>query len=417
MRKILLLLVWLLTCGALGAPRVVALPLENEGLPQDAWYLMGLTESLAWRLNESNSAVGLDWRSLHQALQALQMGRQRSFSEEDLERILEYLKPDYYLRGSYLIEQPEDPLGDVRYSVEVACLTFPEGRECFNIRFTGVDIFAIEVEIYREVRLAIGEPLTDEGLKEAQNLITDDAVAYRWYCRAVSTVANPAQQADYLIEALKLNRGFLTARRELARAYLQSGDTPHALNEILNVLREAPDDCWALKYYGDVLDDLGESGKAMRIYRRAGMADEREWRLHLELAWTLEQKGSYTLAEKSYDKLLVKDSRFYDAYRGLAVILLSRGDYTEALDLLERARSLGEGFPEYHNLLGRTYIYNGRFEDAVRELQVAVDLAPRNGEYAYDLGFAYYRAGDTRMADEWWRTASLLGYSHETEME
>ncbi|HUT99116.1 MAG TPA: tetratricopeptide repeat protein [bacterium] len=417
MRKIPLLLVSMMTCAVLGAPRVVALPLENEGLPQDAWYLMGLTESLAWRLNESNSAVGLEWRTMHQALQVLQMGRQRNFSEGDLDRILVYLKPDYYLRGSYLIEQPENPLGDVRYSVEVACLTYPADRELFNIRFTGVDLFAIEVEIYKEVRLAIGEPLTEEESKEAENLITDDAVAYRWYCRAVSTVANPAQQADYLIEAIKLNRGFLAARRELARAYLQSGDTPRALKEILTVLREEPDDYWALKYYGDILDALGEGGKAIRIYRRAGMADEREWRLHLELAWTLEEKGSYTLAEKSYDKLLVKDSRFYDAYRGLAVILLSRGEYTEALDLLERARSLGEGIAEYHNLLGRTYIYNGRFEDAIRELQTSADLAPRNGKYAYDLGFAYYRAGDTRMADEWWRTASLLGYSHETELE
>jgi len=416
MRKLLLIVV-LLTCAVLGAPRVIVLPLENEGLPQDAWYLMGLTESLAWRLNESNSAVGLDWRTLHQALQELQMGRQRSFGDADREKILDNLKPDYYLRGSYLIEQPEDPLGDVRYSVEVACLTYPGGKELFDIRFTGVDLFAIEVEVYKEVRLAIGEPLTEEGLKEAENLITDDAVAYRWYCRAVGTVGNPAQQADYLIEAIKLNRGFLTARRELARAYLQSGDTPRALNEIITVLREEPDDYWALKYYGDILDALGESGKAMRIYRRAGMADEREWRLHLELAWTLEEKGSYTLAEKSYDKLLVKDSRFYDAYRGLAVILLSRGEYAEALDLLERARSLGEGIAEYHNLIGRAYIYNGRFGEAVRELQTSVDLAPRNGKYAYDLGFAYYRAGDTRMADEWWRTASLLGYSHETEME
>jgi Flp pilus assembly protein TadD len=417
MRKSPLLLVLVLTCAALGASRVVVLPLANEGMPQDAWYLMGLTESLAWRLNESNSAVGLDWRTLHQALQGLQMCRQRSFSDGDLERVLEYLKPDYYLRGSYLVEQPEDPLGDVRYSVEVACLTYPEKGELFNIRFTGVDLFAIEVEIYKEVRLAIGEPLTDEELKDAQELVTDDAVAYRWYCRALGTVANAAEQADYLIEAVKLNRGFLTARRELARAYLQSGDTPHALKEIITVLRESPDDCWALKYYGDILDALGEGGKAMRIYRRAGMADERQWRLHLELAQTLEGKGSYTLAESSYDKLLVKDSRFYEAYRGLAVILLSRGEYAEALDLLERARSLGENLAEYHNLLGRAYIYNGRFGDAVRELQTAVDLAPRNGKYAYDLGFAYYRAGDTRKADEWWRTASLLGYSHETELE
>jgi tetratricopeptide (TPR) repeat protein len=403
--------------AGLCAPRVVALPLENEGLPQDAWYLMGLTEALAWRLNESNTAVGLGWRSMHQALQKLQMGRQRSFDDDDRDGILEYLEPDYYLRGSYLIEWPEDPLGDVRYSVEVTCLTYPAEAPLFDIRFTGVDLFAIEVEIYKEVRLVIGEPVPEEEMERAEELITDDALAYRWYCRAVSTVSDAAQQADYLDEAVKLNRGFTTARRELARAYLMSGEVARALKEILAFLREEPDDCWGLKYYADILEALGESGKAMRMYSRAGMADERLWRLHLELGLTLEARDAYTLAERSYDKLLVKDGRFYEAYRGLAVILLKRGEYAEALDILERARSLGEGFAEYHNLLGRAYLYNGRFDEAIDELRICVELAPRNGEYAYNLGFAYYRAGDNYSADEWWRRASLLGYDLEGELE
>lgn len=230
-------------------------------------------------------------------------------------------------------------------------------------------------------------------------------------------MANQLQQVDYLDEAVKLNRGFSTARRELSRAYLQSGDAGRALKEILIVLREEPDDYWGLKYYGDILNALGESGKATRMYSRAGLADERYWRLHLELGLTLEAKDAYTLAERSYDKLLVRDGRFYDAYRGLGTILLSRGEYAAALDILERARSLGSDFPEYHNLLGRAYIYNGRFEEAIEELGICVALAPKNGKYAYDLGFAYYRAGENRLADEWWRTASLLGYSLEREIE
>ncbi|MCK4593126.1 tetratricopeptide repeat protein, partial [bacterium] len=264
MRKALLLSLTLLVGAGFCAPRVVVLPLENEGLPQDAWYLMGLTEALAWRLNGSNTAVGLGWRSMHQALQRLNMGRQRSFGDGDHGRILGYLEPDYYLHGSYLVERPEEPLGDVLYSVEVTCLAYPGEVEFFNIRFTGADLFAIEVEIYKEVRLVLGVPVTEEEMDEAEELITEDAVAYRWYSRAISTVANPAQQADYLYEAGKLNRGFTTARRELARAYLQSGDASRALNEILAVLREEPDDYWGLKYYGDTLDALGESGKSTR---------------------------------------------------------------------------------------------------------------------------------------------------------
>ena len=146
-----------------------------------------------------------------------------------------------------------------------------------------------------------------------------------------------------------------------------------------------------------ILEALGEAGKAARIYSRAGMADERLWRLHLELGLALEAKGSYTLAEHSYDKLLVKDDRFYDAYRGLAVILLSRGEYIEALDILERARDLGEDFPEYYNLLGRAYIYNGRFEEAIAELTTCVELAPKNGEYAAMVDGICKRLGLTTL--------------------
>jgi|GEM_PF-2758408 len=415
MRKSLLafLLLIMLSGVVSAAPRIVVLPLQNEGKPQDSWYVLGLTDAIARMVNQANFGVGLGWRTVREGLLAESLGRKRELNDQDYENLLDRLSPDYYLRGSYLVEWSEELGEEDRYSVEIAALSWPREEELFHIRFTGTDLFAIEVEIYTELRLRMGEPLDDEGLELAKELITADASAYRWYCRGISTVGSSAQELGYLTEAVNRNEAFWIARRELARVYLEEDDVRHALSELLTVYREQPEEPWTLKYYGDILSALNEKEKSNRMYRRAGLVDEREWRLHLELGALLEEMGAITLAERSYDKLLLKDSRFYEAYRGLGAILLSRGEYHEALDILKRGRSLANDEAEYIFLLGQAYSYNGEQEEAIETFHRAVMLAPTNGEYAYELGYAYYRNRENVKADEWWREASLLGYSPE----
>ncbi len=405
------LVILILAAVAVGAlPRVVCLPLNNEGDSLDSWYTLGLSEALAYRLNESRSAVGLGFRSLREALARTSMGRQESYSDDDYRRLLEQLRPDYYLIGSYLIDWPENIEEDPRFEVEVTLRGYPGEEELFSIRFTGIDIFAIEVEIYKEVRLALGVPATELELDLAREVVTYSHNAYRWYCRALGTTNSTTQELAHLDQACELGPDFLVAHRERARAHLDSGYTGQALEDILEVFRRQPDDPWTLLYYAQILDQLDDDEKAMTLYRRAALADARYWRIHLQLGRHFAEVDFIDFAERSYETLLSLDDGFYEAWRGLGKIDLSRGEYERALDRLERAAGMAPWDPEFHSLIGQAYVSNGRLDEGIAELTTAVEQDPVNGLYAYQLGYAYYRKGDDVAADEWWRKASLLGY-------
>ncbi|MBD3398829.1 MAG: tetratricopeptide repeat protein [Candidatus Coatesbacteria bacterium] len=405
---VLLLLVAVTSSPAL--PRVVCLPLNNEGAAVDSWYSLGLTEALAYRLNADKAGVGIGFRTLRETLAELSLGRQDSFNDADYDKLIEKLRPDYYLTGSYLVEWPADIAEDPRFEVEVALLSHPAEEELFNIRFTGIDLLAIEVEIYKELRLALDDPLDELELDRAREVVTFSHRAYRWFCRALGSVNSGTQEAAHLRRALEIAPDFWVARRELARVLLELGSSAEALEAVLEVFRQQPDDPWTLKYYADVLERLEDEEKSMRMYRRASLADERHWRIHLELGRHFERVGYSDFAERCYEKLLDLDDDFYVAYRGLGKILLARGEYDRALELLQRGEPLAPRDPEFHSLLGQAYVSNGLFDDGIAELQRAVEQNPAEGRYAYQLGFAYYRSGDTVAADEWWRTAELLGY-------
>ncbi|MCF8029636.1 MAG: tetratricopeptide repeat protein [Desulfohalobiaceae bacterium] len=82
----------------------------------------------------------------------------------------------------------------------------------------------------------------------------------------------------------------------------------------------------------------------------------------------------------------------------LANSQLQSGHPRRSLQELEPLKDKAQDVPEYHFLLGMTYLrLDGHKEQAIRELNTAVELAPKLGMAWNNLGLAYIRAG--RMDD------------------
>jgi len=78
-----------------------------------------------------------------------------------------------------------------------------------------------------------------------------------------------------------------------------------------------------------------------------------------------------------------QDAGFEDAVR-----LYQRGEFKQAIDLLRRLNEADSGKPEIRLWLGKSYLKIRRWDDAVREMEKAVEMDPSNAKYHLWLGRA-----------------------------
>ncbi len=93
-------------------------------------------------------------------------------------------------------------------------------------------------------------------------------------------------------------------------------------------------------------------------------------------------------------------SEYGDVYATLADTLLSRGDWTGALDHYAKAAGNIERHRAWvpHDGLGVCYMQMGRYEEAGQELETAAGLNPYNANIFYNLGVTSSVLGDTQAA-------------------
>lgn|GEM_PF-982326 len=81
-------------------------------------------------------------------------------------------------------------------------------------------------------------------------------------------------------------------------------------------------------------------------------------------------------AERIWRQVLDRDSNYAAAYNELGYIYFFRGDYDEALELLQRYAFLAPDIANPHDSLGEVLFHMGRYEEAEKELTQAIRLQP-----------------------------------------
>jgi len=127
-------------------------------------------------------------------------------------------------------------------------------------------------------------------------------------------------------------------------------------------------------FFGRWYDD------AARDWRRAVEGEPKDGNLRAQLALALFQAGSYTdaadavrralplLPEEKWRSVVANRDQFYRDLR----------DYTERLRDLEQATQKKPNDTSLHLLLGYHYAFLGRQRDALRELDRALELSPKD---------------------------------------
>jgi Tfp pilus assembly protein PilF len=96
--------------------------------------------------------------------------------------------------------------------------------------------------------------------------------------------------------------------------------------------------------------------------------------IHHDLGVEALRLGRFPDALKEFDLALESDDRFPEAHRGRALVLdLGFGRLPEAEKSYRRAVELRPSFSEAHNDLGQLLARTGRWDEAVREFDVALE--------------------------------------------
>jgi len=101
---------------------------------------------------------------------------------------------------------------------------------------------------------------------------------------------------------------------------------------------------------------------------------------HTFLGWTLSLQGRWEEATVECLRAIEIDPQFGNPYNDIGVYLMEQGKLDEATPWLEKAKQARRYEPRQFPFmnLGRIYLRQGRWWDALREFEGAVRVAPTN---------------------------------------
>jgi serine/threonine protein kinase/Flp pilus assembly protein TadD len=343
---------------------------------------------------------------------------------QSIDRITKRVKTALDLSSEQIASDIDRAVGDITTSSPEALKHFTEGSRYYRLG---------------ENRKAI------DSFEKAIAIDPEFAMAYRNMAGAYSNLGYTTRWRDYRKNAFELI-GRVTDRERYRimgdyyrRAPATIGKAIEAFEKLLELY---PDDWIGNNSLGSIYDNAEEWETAQKYY--AMNVDNRVEAMHSysNLASVYEDQGLYDQAKEVYETYIDEMGDNASIRRGLAWNYIAQGEYDLALAELDKAAALSPGNyqiivdrgevwlikgdldkaeAEYQKLMidnepiARVmnlvhicglYVYQGRYREAKRQLELGMEMAERIGEKVRArsirdyLGYVYWRAGDYAKAVE-----------------
>ena len=201
-------------------------------------------------------------------------------------------------------------------------------------------------------------------------------------------------------KALSIDAEQPEARLSLAAVYKSTGQQTQAVEEVRHVLKEQPDNDDAHRLLGELLASAGRPADALEELRKAADRRPNYWRNQQSLGLFYYRNNRVRDAIEVFRRLVQLKPDDAMPLQQLGTMYMAQGDLALARQNFERSNNVMPNADSYTNL-GTIAYTSGRFEDAVREYEAAVKLAPNIAVYHGNLGDAYRKVGrpsDARSA-------------------
>src|SRR5438552_3910744 len=202
------------------------------------------------------------------------------------------------------------------------------------------------------------QPITDTGI--AQKLVSDLVASAR---RTVERYPNSSK-----------------AHTNLGLALLNSGDTPHAIEEFNAALNIDPDNYVAGTQLAKIFVAQNRLEDAGAIHRHLRQVYPRHATPLMSLAYIAMRRERFEEAERLFRDVIGLGVKSPIPFYNLAVLLLRRGETREAISKIKAALRDNPRSPALYEALGIAYSLSGNTERSARAFSTTLTLAPGRAE-------------------------------------
>ncbi|HQR45094.1 MAG TPA: protein kinase [Thermoanaerobaculia bacterium] len=361
--------------------RIVVLPFENLGSPEDGYFAGGITEEITSRLASVKSLAVI---SRTTATQYERKGK-------TVQQIGKDLGVGYVLEGSVRWDKSGGPPGRVRITPQL--IRVADDTHLWTDRYDRqlADIFAIQGDVADGVVRALNLTLAPAESTTLRQLPTRDLEAYDLYLRALE-LERRNQEASALSDQIRLagaaverDPGFAEALALLARARVlnywlfydrRESELERARGEAERAVSLRPGSVEAHLalgeyYYQGRLDYEA----ALAEFRKALAIEPDHASVHFLNGSVFRRLGKMHEAEQEMRKAIETDPRNSVYHTDLGVTELLQRKYAEAVGSLEKAASVTSAFPDtYYHWAGGYLLWRGDIAAANHVLEVAAGV-------------------------------------------
>jgi TolB-like protein/Flp pilus assembly protein TadD len=331
--------------------RVVVLPFENLGPPEDAYFAAGITEEIIGRLANlkgltvisRTTAIGYDRRG------------------KTIRKIGDELDVDFVLEGTVKWEHAPGTAGRVRISPQL--IQVADDAHVWGDRFdrTAADVFAIESEVGEAVARAAGLRLVPREEAALKATSTKDMEAFDLYLRGLA-IASRSQTKRDQEEALSLFGAAVARDPSFSQALAMLART-HLFIHFLK-LDASPEHVERAKDAVAKLEALGPD-----------LAETHVARAYLDY-WALFDLPN---ARDEFQAALTQQPSNADAVLGLAYVLRRQGLWEQAASQMSKLVELDPRNPTVLFQYGNTCMLLRRYDQAERLWKSSAVLYPQSG--------------------------------------
>jgi len=197
-----------------------------------------------------------------------------------------------------------------------------------------------------------------------------------------------------------------------ARAALNAGDYPKAVEAFTRILERDPGNVEATEGLLEAADGLSQAGQfdaAIAAYETVWRARPEEARALQGLGQAYEAKGDWGEAASWYEKWTQAAPGDQNAFLALGNACFDLGEYERVAAAYEQAEALGADSTGVDVQLGLAYFELAQYDNAVEHLQGTVNQNPQDFELQRALGLSLYNLDQPEQAVEHLNKAIALG--------
>jgi TolB-like protein/tetratricopeptide (TPR) repeat protein len=356
---------------AAGPPKIVVLPFENLGAPEDGYFAAGMAEEITSRLA---NVQGLGVISRTTAVQY-------EHSRKTVKQIAAELGVDYVLEGSVRWDRGAGRESRVRITPQL--IRVADDTHVWADRYERViaDVFAIQSEVAENTVKAMGITLLPHEQTRLKEISTNDLEAYDLYLRGQELTRGGENRKDIegairMYEAaVDRDPRFAQALAGLGRSHLQMYWLYFDRSQERVVrAKEAAERAVELR------PDLAETHAALAYYFYWGQLN-------------------YPRALSAFSAALTIQPNNSDTLLGIGFVLRRQGDWADSAEQLSKALKLDPKNAWALFNYGESCVLARRFRDADRAYGLVITLSPKVGEpYARKAWLQVQYQGDVERA-------------------